>query len=199
MVSLEDEVSKQQIFRDVQFSLCEDVSQYENVKKLLLSGGAKFFNYLSDNVTHLIGDNCDHPSVSEAVEIYETTVVTSRWVWLSAKALALLPTAAFSPFKTQLFSNITACPSNISGTDCQSLWAMITYYGGSYRLQMSSDTTHLISTKPEGLKYEKAVETNEKIKIVTPDWVIDSANRSDPSLMHTCPSDVSLWMAQIRR
>ncbi|CAG2180738.1 unnamed protein product, partial [Oppiella nova] len=51
MVSLEDEVSKQQIFRDVQFSLCEDVSQYENVKKLLLSGGAKFFNYLSDNVT----------------------------------------------------------------------------------------------------------------------------------------------------
>ncbi|CAG2117650.1 unnamed protein product, partial [Medioppia subpectinata] len=130
MSSLEEEVSKEQTFKEVQFSLCEDVSQYENVKKLLLSGGAKFFNYLSDNVTHLIGDNPDHPSVSEAVEIYEKPVVTSRWVWMSAKASLLLPTAGFSPFKSQLFSNIIACPSNISGTDVQSLWAMITYYGG---------------------------------------------------------------------
>ena len=64
---------------------------------------------------------------------------------------------------------------------------MITYYGGSFRLQLESDCTHLISTKPEGLKYEKAVETNDKIKIVTPDWVIDSVkNKSlcDEDLYH---------------
>ncbi len=96
-------------------------------------------------------------------------------------------TAGFSPFKNQLFSNIIACPSNISGADVQSLWAMITYYGGSFQLQLESNCTHLISTKPEGLKYEKAIETNEKIKIVTPDWVIDSVkNKSlcDEDLYH---------------
>jgi hypothetical protein len=48
------------------------------VKKALLFGGAKFLNYLSDNVTHLIADNGEHPSVSEAQEIYEKPVVT---VW----------------------------------------------------------------------------------------------------------------------
>ncbi|XP_054168214.1 PAX-interacting protein 1-like [Oppia nitens] len=187
MTSLEEEVSKHNIFREVQFSLCEDVNQFENVKKLLLSGGAKFFNYLSDNVTHLIGDNADHHFVSEAVEIYEITVVTSRWVWLSAKASLLLPTAGFSPFKNQLFSNIIACPSNISGIDAQTLWAMITYYGGSFRLQLEPNCTHLISTKPEGLKYNKAVETKDEIKIVTPDWVIDSVKNKalcDEDLYH---------------
>lgn len=86
-----------------------------------------------------------------------------------------------------MFSNITACPSNISGPDVQSLWAMITYYGGAFRLQLESDCTHLISTKPDGAKYEKAVQTNDRIKIVTPDWVIDSVkNKSlcDEDLYH---------------
>lgn len=64
---------------------------------------------------------------------------------------------------------------------------MITYYGGSFRLQLEPDCTHLISTKPEGQKYDKAVQTNDKIKIVTPDWVIDSVkNKSicDEDLYH---------------
>lgn len=95
MTSLEEEVSKKQLFKDVQFSMCDDVLQFENVnielefislivvhlqqvKKLLLAGGAKFLNYLSDNMTHLIGDNSDHHNVSEALEIYEKPVVTVR-------------------------------------------------------------------------------------------------------------------------
>ncbi len=34
MATLEEEVSKVQLFKEVQFSLCEDVIQFENVMKL---------------------------------------------------------------------------------------------------------------------------------------------------------------------
>ena len=84
-------------------------------------------------------------------------------------------------------SKIIACVSNISSEDIESLWAMITYYGGSFRLSLDSECTHLISTKPEGEKYEKALSTNEKIKIVTPDWVVNcikSKNICDEELYH---------------
>lgn len=43
---------------------------------MLLDGGGKHVNYLSDTVTHLISNNPDHPDVLEAIEIYEKIVVT---------------------------------------------------------------------------------------------------------------------------
>ena len=46
------------------------------VKKVLVEGGGKHVNYLSDIVTHLIADNPDHQDVSEAIEIYEKPVVS---------------------------------------------------------------------------------------------------------------------------
>lgn len=75
---------------------------------MLVDGGGTLVNYMSDNVTHLVADNDDHPDVSEALEIYEKPVVTvsllffagaiykfffmqSRWVFLSSKAGQLLP------------------------------------------------------------------------------------------------------------
>lgn len=48
------------------------------MKKILVDGGGKLVNYLSDIATHLIADNPDHPDVSEAIEIYEKPVVTVR-------------------------------------------------------------------------------------------------------------------------
>lgn len=41
-----------------------------------MGNGAKFLNYLSDSATHLIADNGEHLSVSEAIDIYEKPVVT---------------------------------------------------------------------------------------------------------------------------
>ena len=69
----------------------------------------------------------------------------------------------------------------------QSLWAMVTFYGGEFQLELDSKCTHLISIKPEGAKYMKALETNDKIKIVTPDWIIDSVKSKtlcDEDLYH---------------
>ena len=37
-------------------------------------------------------------------------------------------------------------------------------------MQLDNTCTHLITSKPEGLKYDKA---KDRIKVVTPDWVID--------------------------
>lgn len=81
--------------------------------------------------------------------------------------------AGFSPFQTQLFSKVVACVSNINNSDLQALWAMITYYGGSFQLHLNNSCTHLISTKPVGEKYERSIQ-NTNIAIVTPDWVVES-------------------------
>ncbi|XP_074597245.1 uncharacterized protein LOC141852221 isoform X2 [Brevipalpus obovatus] len=161
------------LFKGVQFCLCDDVDNSESVKRILVEGGGKLVNYLSDIATHLIADNPEHPDINEAVEIYEKPVVTSLWVWLSAKANCLLPTAAFNPQKNAVFSNVIACPSNVCKEDLEALWAMITFHGGSLQAQLNSKVTHLITTKPEGPKYEKSIEISS-IKMVTPDWVVDS-------------------------
>ena len=84
-------------------------------------------------------------------------------------------------------SNVVACPSNISLKDTESLWAMITFYGGSFKINLDSECTHLVSTKPEGNKYEKAISSSVRIKIVSPDWVVDSVKNQtlcDEELYH---------------
>lgn len=42
----------------------------------MVGHGAKFLNYLSDSATYFIADDPDHPSVSEAIDIYEKPVLT---------------------------------------------------------------------------------------------------------------------------
>jgi hypothetical protein len=60
---------------EISFDACYD----KQVKTILLDGGGKHVNYLSDTVTHLIANNPEHPDVLEAIEIYEKTVVTVRF------------------------------------------------------------------------------------------------------------------------
>lgn len=45
-------------------------------QRLLFRNGGTLINYLSDNVTYVICDNPDSPTVSEALELYEKPVVT---------------------------------------------------------------------------------------------------------------------------
>uniref|UniRef100_H3AA33 PAX-interacting protein 1 n=1 Tax=Latimeria chalumnae TaxID=7897 RepID=H3AA33_LATCH len=79
----------------------------------------------------------------------------------------------FSPELEQIFSGVTACPSQISSEDRSTLWALITFYGGNCQLGLNKKCTHLIIPEPKGEKYEYAFK-RESIKIVTPDWVADS-------------------------
>lgn len=42
----------------------------------MVGHGGKFFNYLTDSATHFIANDSEHPSVSEAIDIFEKPVVT---------------------------------------------------------------------------------------------------------------------------
>ncbi|RXM97533.1 PAX-interacting protein 1 [Acipenser ruthenus] len=61
----------------------------------------------------------------------------------------------------------------ISSEDRNTLWALITFYGGDCQLSLNKKCTHLIVLEPAGEKYECALK-HSSIKIVTPDWVLDS-------------------------
>ncbi|UYV61255.1 PAXIP1 [Cordylochernes scorpioides] len=161
------------------------------VKQLLLEGGAKQSAYLTDIVTHLVADNPDSPDVNEAIELYEKPVITCSL-------------NGFSPNAKQIFSGVTACPSQVglevcgvlalltqvcicqlSKQDVKALWALVTYYGGKFQLDFTPKCSHVIANRPEGRKYEKAL--HHQVKVVTPDWVADSVrnkSRCDEDLYH---------------
>ena len=90
-----DQHASADLFESVKFSLCETVSDSDKVcfnyfffdllrlfsffikiKKIMVGHGAKFLNYLSDSATYFIADDPDHPSVSEAIDIFEKPVLT---------------------------------------------------------------------------------------------------------------------------
>lgn len=62
-----------------------------------------------------------------------------------------LRTRAFQAPDECLLAGISICLSQVSQSDCKTLWALITFYGGVCSLQLSRKTTHLITTKPEGV------------------------------------------------
>ena len=171
-------VVPQMLFKGVNFCLCDNIINSDQVKRILVDGGGKLTNYLTDIVTHLISDSDDDPNVLDALEIYEKPVVTSLWVLKSQEAGVLLPIKAFSPLKTQIFTNVVACISKLTKRDAQAIWSNITFHGGSVALELNVKCTHLIASKAEGAKYEKAM-TIGQIKIVTPDWVTDSISNKN--------------------
>ncbi|MGH0154568.1 UNVERIFIED_CONTAM: hypothetical protein FKN15_030603 [Acipenser sinensis] len=74
----------------------------------------------------------------------------------------------------------------ISSEDRNTLWALITFYGGDCQLSLNKKCTHLIVLEPAGEKYECALK-HSSIKIVTPDWVLDSVvdkSRKEEEMYH---------------
>jgi PAX-interacting protein 1 len=66
-------------------------------------------------------------------------------------------TKPFDPFENNLFSGIVVCVSKLTANDCKTLWALVTYNGGIFRLTLDlNKTTHLIVTKPSGVSYHKS-------------------------------------------
>uniref|UniRef100_A0A8C7HLG3 PAX-interacting protein 1 n=1 Tax=Oncorhynchus kisutch TaxID=8019 RepID=A0A8C7HLG3_ONCKI len=70
--------------------------------------------------------------------------------------------------------------------DLNTLWALITFYGGDCQLNLNKKCTHLIVPEPKGEKYEVALK-HSGIKIVTPEWITHSAldkSRKDEAPYH---------------
>ncbi|XP_033118535.1 PAX-interacting protein 1-like isoform X2 [Anneissia japonica] len=147
------------------------------IQELLEKGGGKQDMYLTDLVSMVIADTeeNDHPEISEAKHLFDLPVVTPRWVLMSLRCGTKLPTSAFSPEINQLFTGVVATPSKVSKEDMNMLWAMITFYGGQCQLEFNKLTTHLIVPKPEGKKYDCALEHTD-VNIIMPDWVTDCIN-----------------------
>uniref|UniRef100_A0A8C4QX09 BRCT domain-containing protein n=1 Tax=Eptatretus burgeri TaxID=7764 RepID=A0A8C4QX09_EPTBU len=53
---------------------------------------------------------------------------------------------------------------------------MLTFYGGVCQLVLNKNCSHLVVPQPTGAKYECALKHASRIKIVTPDWVLDSVS-----------------------
>ncbi|XP_022094041.1 PAX-interacting protein 1-like isoform X2 [Acanthaster planci] len=169
-----DSIEKEKVFKEVKYYVIGTLE--DSIEKLLQDGGGSQESYLTDRVTHVIAEEDDHPEISEARDLFDLPVVSPSWVEMSLHCGRVLPTKAFQPEKSQLFSNVKACFSQMCARDREALWAMVTFYGGSCQLNLNKHCTHLITPSTEGAKYECAVCHADVISIVTPDWIIDTIN-----------------------
>ncbi|CAF4800475.1 unnamed protein product [Pieris macdunnoughi] len=177
MVTIVDDLDfltvQEAIFKDVKYYLSGDVS--ERTMQLLQSGGGESTKYFSDYVTHLIcGQNAADTDIDEAGDIYQIPAVTEYWVWASARLKKLANPNPYCPSKNKIFTNVVACVSKVSPSDAKALFAVITYHGGKIKLNLDSKCTHLICGSTSGKKYIGAISFSNKVKIVTPDWVLES-------------------------
>lgn len=180
------------LFSDIKFIIAQ-CYQTDHIKNVLIEGGAKHINYLSEHVTLVISDtNCSE--AEEAVELFDKPVVTSLWVHLSIKASKLLPTEAFSPIKT-IFNNVVASfSSSISTNDISILASTLTYYGARVTKDVAS-STHFIVAKPNTSDLPDRSSSNHNLKVVAPDWIIESVKSKrccdetlfDPELLLPTP------------
>lgn len=167
------------LFSDVKFIIAQ-CNETEAIKNLLIGGGAKHINYLSEHVTLVISDtNC--PEAEEAKDLFDKPVVSSSWVHLSLRANKLLPTEAFSPINC-IFQNVVASFSpKLSKNDTEILAAALTFHGAGLS-KNPANATHFIvassndNTLSEALDKHKASQITHSfdLKIVSPDWVVES-------------------------
>uniref|UniRef100_A0A8C7MK03 PAX-interacting protein 1 n=1 Tax=Oncorhynchus kisutch TaxID=8019 RepID=A0A8C7MK03_ONCKI len=166
---------------------CRDASGNflpNNVVQLLKAGKGKEVSY-NALATHIIAEDGDNPEVGESREVFDLPVVKPSWVTLSVRCGDLLPVTGFSPESGQIFFGVTACLPKLP-EDLNTLWALITFYGGDCQLNLNKKCTHLIVPEPKGEKYEVALK-HSGIKIVTPEWITHSAldkSRKDEAPYH---------------
>ena len=63
----------------------------------------------------------------------------------------------------------------VSVSDREKIWALVTYNGGHYQGTLNDKVTHLIGLEPHGPKYEEAIKHD--IKVVTPEWLLNSIDQ----------------------
>lgn len=158
------------LFTDMKYILgnCNNPNQ---LKEALQENGATLKHYLSEIVTHVISDSTCLVT-DEAAELYDATVVTPSWVYLSLKFKKLLPPCAFSPFRNYFSNIVVAFSPLLHENDIKKLSSMTTFHGGKVTINQTN-ATHIIVTKDE----EENIDQSNNSKLVTPDWIIDSVKQ----------------------
>lgn len=158
------------LFRDVKYYVVGNIPQ--SVENVLISGGGRKDNYLSEMITHVIADDGAEDEVIEAKELFCLPVVTSSWILMSAHCGCLLPTCTFDPDpKKMIFHGLTMCPSKLSASDNKLIWVLVTIHGGKFQRVLDKYVTHLVAAEARGAKYHSVCGASS-VRIVTPDWII---------------------------
>jgi hypothetical protein len=83
---------------------------------------------------------------------------------------------------------VLSSTSPLSEADLNTLWTILTVNGGRIcrAVHLPPDATHLVALAPGGPLYDQAVLA-ANVRVVTPDWVVDSAKageRQNEALYH---------------
>ena len=171
------------------------------IESTFKQNGATRSFYLTETTTHVICDDFDSnkSELEQAIEIYQTPIVTSGWITACLKCNTLLPIEPFrsagSDDTDHLFRSCTFANANLAEEDHKKLYALVTYYGGRWVPNIdASICTHIIcaSALPNN-ETENGTENNhdksderlhdayeiqsETIRLITPDWILDCLNR----------------------
>ena len=165
--------------------------------------GATRLFYLTEKTTHVICDDFDgnKDELEQAIEIYQTPIVTSDWITACLKGKTLLPTESYrsdaertpeSGENRRLFQSFTFANANLVDDDHNRIYALATYYGGRWIANLDSlICTHVIcasalpaktkfgdannNLEPSDERLQDAYEIqSDRLHLVTPDWILDS-------------------------
>lgn len=157
--------------------------------------------YLTETTTHVICDDFDSnkSELEQAIEIYQTPIVSSNWITACLKCNTLLPIEPFrsvdSKNSEHLFRSCIFANANLTNEDHNKIYALVTYYGGQWTSNINDpNCTHIVcaSALPTNNNTDNEIVNNhqnnderlqvaydiqsEKNRLVTPDWIIDCLN-----------------------
>jgi PAX-interacting protein 1 len=168
------------------------------------NGATRLF-YLTEKTTHVICDDftTNKDELEQAIEIYQTPIVTSDWITACLKSNTLLPIDSYRSAENdnknedtnkRLFHSCTFANANLINEDHNKIYALATYYGGRWIANLDSFVcTHIIcaSALPKTDKFGDANNNHEhvderlqdayeiqcdKVHLITPDWILDCIN-----------------------
>jgi PAX-interacting protein 1 len=172
--------------------------------KFKQNGATRLF-YLTEKTTHVICDDfaTNKGELEQAIEIYQTPIVTSDWITACLKSNELLPIDSYRSVDNtnhdedsikRLFHSFTFANANLINEDHNKIYALVTYYGGRWIASLDSFIcTHIICASALQ-KNDKSGDSNnnhehtderlqdaydiqcEKVHLITPDWIIDCIN-----------------------
>lgn len=136
-----------------------------NLESQFKQHGATRLFYLTEKTTHVICDDftSNKNELEQAIEIYQTPIVTSAWISACLNSKELLPVDSYNSAdhvnenqekekdeddnnnSKQLFQSCTFVNANLLDDDHHRIYALVTYYGGRWIANLDSFVcTHVI-------------------------------------------------------
>ena len=118
------------------------------VEREFKQNGATRSFYLTEKTTHVICDDFESNKceLEQAIEIYQTPIVTSNWITACLKSNTLLPIDSYRSADNtvdkdnskHLFRKCTFANANLINEDHNKIYALATYYGGRWIANLDS-------------------------------------------------------------